>query len=154
MLQDQTHVDSFTLFVTEVGPRLHRVFEASYGVDLGREATAEALAYGWEHWDRLQGMENPAGYLFRVGRSRVRSLRRPVRLFPPVDSGEWPWVEPGLPDALRMLSSRQRTVVVLLHGYQWTHAEAAETLGISRGATQRHEQRALGKLRIALGGGE
>ena len=40
------------------------------GPELGREAAAEALVYGWEQWDRISEMANPAGYLYRVGRSR------------------------------------------------------------------------------------
>jgi len=151
--QDRTAVDTFTDFVMEVGPGLHRALEATYGRDVGREATSEALAYGWEHWDRVRAMENPAGYLYRVGRSRVRSLRAPLRAFPAVDAEQWPWVEPGLPAALSRLSDRQRTVVVLIHSFAWTHAEVAQFLNISRGAVQRHEQRALGKLRAALGEG-
>ena len=154
MVQDRTAVDAFTDFVTEVQPRLHRAFEATYGIDVGREATAEALAYGWEHWDRLQKMENPAGYLYRVGRSRARALRVPLRVFPEVETEQWPWVEPALPEALSRLPERQRTVVVLIHSFSWTHAEVAGLLGISRGAVQRHETRALAKLRIGLGGGK
>jgi RNA polymerase sigma factor (sigma-70 family) len=49
------------------------------------------------------------------------------------------------------LSERQRTVVVLLHCFAWTYAEVAEVLQISRGSVQRHEERALRKLRDALG---
>ena len=154
MVQDVTAVDAFTDFVTDVEPRLHRAFEATYGTDLGREATAEALAYGWEHWDRLQKMENPAGYLYRVGRSRARALRAPLRVFPEVEMEQWPWVEPALPRALSRLPDRQRTAVVLIHSFSWTHAEVAELLGISRGAVQKHEKRALAKLRAALGGGK
>lgn len=153
MVKDLADIDTFTHFATEAGPRLHRALEAAFGRDLGREATAEALAYGWEHWERLRVMENPVGYLYRVGRSRARSLRTPLRVFPAVDATQWPWVEPGLPAALRRLSDRQRTAVVLIHSFRWTHSEVAELLSISRGAVQTHERRALAKLRTALGGG-
>jgi hypothetical protein len=29
----------------------------------GRDAAADALAYGWEHWERIKDMKNPIGYL-------------------------------------------------------------------------------------------
>ena len=57
----------FRAFVLEVEPRLHAAFVAVYGYERGREATAEALAYAWEHWSELRGMPNPAGHLYRVG---------------------------------------------------------------------------------------
>ena len=36
-----------------------------------REATVEALSYGWEHWARVAAMANPVGYLYVVGRDRA-----------------------------------------------------------------------------------
>lgn len=42
-------------------PRLRRALCAAYGMELGREATAEALAYAREHWRRLRVTDNPAG---------------------------------------------------------------------------------------------
>jgi hypothetical protein len=32
-----------------------------YGQEQGRDATAEALAYAWEHRERVKSMANPAG---------------------------------------------------------------------------------------------
>lgn len=153
MIPDDVAVGSFEEFVKRTEPRLRHALSATHGLEAGREATADALAYGWEHWDRVGAMENPAGYLFRVGRSRARRLgRRPV-LFPEVDTQRWPWVEPGLSEAVRSLSEKQRAVVVLLHCFDWTHSEVAELLGIARGSVQRHGERALRKLRAALGVG-
>ena len=74
MLRDETSTASFTEFVAETEPVLRRVLTAAWGSERGREATAEALAYGWEHWERIREMENPAGYLYRVGRDRARRL--------------------------------------------------------------------------------
>jgi len=39
----------------------------------GREVAQEALEYGWEHWERLRSMENPVGYLYKVGRPQPES---------------------------------------------------------------------------------
>lgn len=103
----------------------------------------EALAYAWEHWERVRLMENPAGYLYRVGVSRVRRWRRLPPAFPPPPDGEMPWVEPGLPRALGRLSERQRVAVVLVHCLGWTQNEVAGLLGVSRGSGQTHLERGL-----------
>ena len=46
-------------------PRLRRALVALCGVEAARDATAEALAYAWQHWDRIAAMRNPAGYVYR-----------------------------------------------------------------------------------------
>lgn len=40
---------------------------ARFGFEVGREATADAMTYAWEHWGRVAAMDNPAGYVYRVG---------------------------------------------------------------------------------------
>ena len=89
--------DEFTVFVKDVEPRLSYAFAAAYGVEVGREATADALAYAWEHWSEVRGMENAGGYLYRVGQSSARRYRRTGPLFPAVAAAELPEVEPGYP---------------------------------------------------------
>jgi DNA-directed RNA polymerase specialized sigma24 family protein len=141
----------FVAFVRDVEPKLRRALVAGFGADIGREATAEALAYGWEHWERLRLSENPAGYLYRVGQSWAR--RRPLRrvLFPDPSPANEPWVEPGLGPALRALSLRQRQAVVLVHAMGLSQAETATMLGLKPTSVQNHLQRGLSRLRIALG---
>jgi len=58
------------VFVERTGSRLRAALVAAYGPDVGADAAAEALAYGFEHWDELESMSNPAGYLYRVGQTR------------------------------------------------------------------------------------
>lgn len=151
-MRDKATVDSFTEFVERVEPRLRAALIPMLGLDGAREATAEALGYGWEHWDRLRVMENPAGYLFRVARTAARHAARSVVALPSVPSGELPWVEPGLPAALARLSQRQRTAVWLVHGLGWQQTEVAELLGVSPDTVRTHAARGLAKLRSALGG--
>ena len=71
---------------------------AAYGVDRGREATAEALAAGWERWEQVRKMGNPLGYCYRVGQSRTRPHKTPVVYSVP--GGSDLWVEPRLPRPL------------------------------------------------------
>jgi RNA polymerase sigma-70 factor (ECF subfamily) len=60
-------------------------------------------------------------------------------------------VEPALGAALDSLSRKQRVAVVLVHAYEWTHAEAAQVMGIKEPTVKTHVQRGLVKLRRSLG---
>jgi len=142
--------EAFSRFVESVEPRLLRALIASAGPEAGREATADALLYGWKNWDRVRDMENPAGYLYRVGRSCVRKHRKRGVLFPAETSNPDPWIEPGLGAALENLTERQRASVLLVEGYDWTYQEVADVMGLSRSSVQRHVERGMEKLRSAL----
>lgn len=142
--------DGFSAFFADVEPRLRRALVAAYGPEVGREALADALAHGWEHWSRVATMENPAGYLYRVGQSRARRHRRRPLRFPPVSEAVAPWIEPGLPAALDGLSEQQRVAVVLAHGYGCTQREIGDLLGVAPSTVQNHVERGMAKLRAAL----
>lgn len=148
---ETTPSESFTSFVEEIEPRLKRALCVRYGIDRGVEATADALAYGWEHWDRIEGMENRAGYLYQVGRSRARTRRGPRPEFPSFPRNASPWIEPGLPAALARLSESQRQSVWLVHGFEWSLTETAALLGVSVSSVRKHLERGEKKLRRALG---
>jgi len=145
----QTERERFTSFVREVEPRLRRALTALRGAQDGRDATAEALAWAWENWSKVQSLENPAGYLYRVGSSRSRPRR-----LPPLSLSGAPAAlgfEPGLAPALGRLPTRQREAVVLVHGCGWTYQEVADALGISKSSVGTHVKRALSSLRSELG---
>lgn len=149
-----TRVDSrsetFTVFAREVEPRLRLALSAAMGQQRGEEATSAALLYGWEHWDRIRDMDNPAGYLYRVGRRSVWT-RHSNPTFLPVPLAKLPEVEPALPKALSELTERQRTAVFLVFGLGWTRRETAELLGVSINSVGSHLARGLHKLRNRLG---
>jgi DNA-directed RNA polymerase specialized sigma24 family protein len=148
---EETMTDSFTSFVEDTEPRLKRALVAAFGREVGVEATADALMYGWEHWDRMRRMRNPAGYLWTVGRNRARRLAsRSPRLFASVRFDRLPWVDPELAPALERLSEKQRVSVLLVHGYGWTLAEVADLLGVSVSTVQQHTERAMSRLRRSL----
>jgi DNA-directed RNA polymerase specialized sigma24 family protein len=140
----------FTHFVKETEPRLSYALAAAYGIEIGAEATADALAWAWEHWSKVQDMNNPAGYLYRVGQSRDRRYFRPVVLFPAVPSYEAPTVSPDLSTALAGLSKNQRVAAVLIHGLDYTEREVADLLGISRWSVRTHAERGLARLKNEL----
>jgi DNA-directed RNA polymerase specialized sigma24 family protein len=152
MTTETTRVSGFTRFVEETEPRLRLALCSTFGREVGLDATADALVYGWEHWDRVQRMVNPQGYLWTVGRNcALRAGSKRSLAFGCVVIDHLPWIEPGLPAALESLSERQRVVVMLTEGYEWTHAEVATVLGVSVATIQRHKERGLYRLRRALG---
>jgi DNA-directed RNA polymerase specialized sigma24 family protein len=149
-------VTDFEEFVLVTEPPLRRALVAAYGYEDGREAAAEALAYAWEHWARVQQMPNAAGYLFRVGRTSAARGRRWTRRPPPLLAAPSPaendhGFEPGLPAALAALSERQRIAVVLVHGFGYPLREVAGLTGVKVTTVQNHLERGLRKLRDRLG---
>jgi DNA-directed RNA polymerase specialized sigma24 family protein len=151
-MPDDDPAEVFTEFVREVEPRLRQSLIAALGGEAGREATAEALAWAWEHWSRLEGMTNPGGYLYRLGKNRATTVLRRRRVFPfsPQPSEDGPWIEPGLPAALARLSKGQRVAVLLIHGFGWTYREVADHLGVGISTVQTHAERGMAKLRYEL----
>lgn len=148
---DETKTDAFTEFVSNIEAKLRHGLTAAFGAEHGREAVAEALAYGWEHWDHLEGMENPAGYLYRVGHNHAKKARIHRRVsLPATPLEKVPWVEPGLPDALARLSEQQRVAVYLVFGHEWSTSEVAALLGVSKTTVQTHVERGMEKLRRRL----
>jgi DNA-directed RNA polymerase specialized sigma24 family protein len=96
-------------------------------------------------------MENPTGYLVRVGQSAARRYRRrPVAMpdrLPQVESS----FDPRLPRALGRLSPRQRSAVVMICVHDWTYPAAAAVLGVSESTLRNHVRRGLDSLRRELG---
>jgi RNA polymerase sigma factor (sigma-70 family) len=142
-------VEGFRQFFEAHEPVLRRALIAAYG-PAGRDAAADALAHAWEHWDRVEHMDNPAGYLYRVGQSRLRWYRRRPPSLPAPTHDREAWFEPGLPGALAELSRSQRVAVVLCHGFALSHREVGELLGVSASTVQNHVERGLAKLRARL----
>lgn len=147
---DDEQREAFTAFFAEAEPRLRRALVAAYGPERGREGAAEALAWAWQHWEEVAAMDNPIGYLYRVGQSRSRPRKRPAPETGVV-AGERPAPEPALDPSLERLSDRERLAVVLVEGFGWTHAEVADTVGVSRSSVQSYLERGLDKLRADLG---
>lgn len=148
-------VDPVQRILTEARPRLWKAFVAVRGDDGADDAVSEALAWGWEHRERLVAMDNPIGYLYRVGLSRsaknvATSRSATYEMLPePAEIG-LPLIEPGLIPALLSLPERQRYAVWLVHGCGWTHAETADALDIARSTVGTHISRAMTNLRQKL----
>ena len=144
---------AFEDFFHEVEPKLRAALVARHGSYRGREATAEALTWAWEHQDELPGIKSPLGYLYRVGTTRTSS-RHP---FMAILHGREeqisfePTFEPKLASLLGNLPRQQRVATVLVHGYGLTLKETAAFMGIKITSVQNHATRGLEKLRRGLG---
>jgi DNA-directed RNA polymerase specialized sigma24 family protein len=146
--------DEFEERLAPVLGHLRGVLVARHGVELGVELHSDLASYAWEQRAMLCGLENPAGYLFRVSQSRARRYRRWGRTvqFPPERAVgvRVPDGDPRLDDALARLTKDERTVAVLVHGYGYTYDEAAEMLGWSTGSVRSRLHRAMAKLRHTM----
>ncbi len=142
---------SFVEFARVAEPRLRYALVAGHGADRGCEAANDALVYGWRHWERVRHMNNPIGFLYRVGERSARRRKVEPRPIPLIPEDRPPWVEPRLSAALGGLSPRQREVVVLVDAFEWTHREVADLLGIRLSSVQTHLERGLARLRETLG---
>jgi DNA-directed RNA polymerase specialized sigma24 family protein len=152
---EQTSVqESFAAFFADAEPRLRRALVARLGAERGREATAEALAWAFEHWSEVEPMTNGVGYLYRVGISRTRARKpiEPERLAalgpPPSQVGDE--VDPELWAAVTDLSDNQRVAVVLVHAFGWAMRDVADLLGVSVPTVGTHLRRGLATLRRRL----
>ena len=143
---------AFDEFVRATEGRVRRALVPVAGVDAAHDATVDALVHVWSHWERVAGMSNPSGYLYRVARSRIRYLR-PLGEVLGVDvegpSGV-PDVEPRLVGALAALPERQRVVVYLVHACEWRYTEVADLLDLSVSTVRNHADRGLSSLRREL----
>jgi RNA polymerase sigma factor (sigma-70 family) len=146
----------FEFFVRHDGERVRRALVGFYGIEIGTEATAEAIAVAWERWTEFETMSNAAGYLFRIGQSKARPLMRwktRRRVFPSIESVAPPFDSAATVDlfaALRRLDPTERTVVLLVKSYGNSYRDVAELLGISEAAVGNHLHRGLSRLRSYL----
>lgn len=139
----------FETFAVDVRPRLVRALVPVRGFDGAADAASEALAYAWEHWDEVGGMDNAAGFLYRVAQSRSRTRKRPH--LPPTATIGLPDLEPGLVPAMLELPLTQRTAVWLVHACGWSYAETATAMETSPTAVGSHLMRGMASLRRTLG---
>jgi RNA polymerase sigma factor (sigma-70 family) len=136
------------------------VFRALLAGSLNRtaaeDATAEAFARAYAHWDTVADHPNPRAWVLRVAWNYHRSSWRrwEGRWSPdppeptPLASDTWP--DPDLVAAIRNLPQGQREVIVLLALGELTPSQVARVLGIAAGTVRSQLFRARVALRQAL----
>ncbi|RAK43266.1 RNA polymerase sigma (SigV) subunit [Actinoplanes lutulentus] len=124
--------------------------------DLAGEAVAEAMARAYQRWSTVGNLENPAGWVFRVGLNWATSWWRKVRRERPPgdqpDHGRRGAAENVVMarEALDRLPRPQRAVVTCRILLDMSTAETAEALRISEGTVKSRLSRALADLRRDL----
>jgi RNA polymerase sigma-70 factor (ECF subfamily) len=121
-------------------------------VDLATEATDEAMARAYQRWAQVRSIDNPAGWVYRVGlnwsRSVIRRITRPAPTWVGGSaSSPAPAVQdPAIDRALAELSVDHRAVVVCRILLGFSEAHTAEVLGIRPGTVKSRLSRALTRL--------
>jgi RNA polymerase sigma factor (sigma-70 family) len=124
--------------------------------DLAGEAVAEAMARAYSRWSTVGSLDNPAGWVFRVGLNWATSWWRKVRREQPPGSQQWAAVSAApenavlAREALGRLPQPQRAVVTCRILLDMSTAETAEVLRISEGTVKSRLSRALTELRRDL----
>lgn len=123
---------------------------------LASEAVDEAMARAYQRWSRVQSLDNPGGWVYRVGLNWSRSiLRRAHRPAPMWVTSEGSVsvansLDPAVDRALAQLSIEHRAVVVcrLLMGL--SEAQTAAALGLRPGTVKSRLARATARLQSLL----
>ncbi len=125
---------------------------------LAADAAQEACLRLYLRWDRVDELDDPIAWLYRVGINRCRDYRRQVkraaRLFDRLsaETGADEPYERWIPDAgfaglVKRLPRQQRIAAVLFYQADLSTKEVARTMQISESAVKSHLQRAREALR-------
>ncbi len=120
----------------------------------------EAFVTAWSSLWRYRGQASFRSWLCAIAwkkalsfrRSRGRERARIEQLEPDAAPTASPDARLDLERALRELPADQRAAVALCLGADFSHAEAADALGLPLGTIKSHVQRGRAKLLAALGG--
>ena len=125
-------------------------------VELGREATDEAMARAYARLGQDPRLRQPGG-LGVPRRSQLGVLDAPARVALASRSSstrratEPPISDPAIADALRRLDVKLRSVVVCRLLLDWSVEETADALRIKPGTVKSRLHRALASLERSLG---
>jgi RNA polymerase sigma-70 factor (ECF subfamily) len=114
------------------------------------EIMQDAYLKVWEQWDRVSGMDDPTGFLFRTAmngfRSRYRrasvAIRRRIALTPSVDDLAVVEDRDEVVRILRPLSAAERASIVLTTMFGYSSEEAGRLLGVKAATVRAHATRA------------
>lgn len=140
----------FHEFWIESRDRVGRALALTLGnTDLAAEAVDEAMVRAYQRWPQVRRLDNPGGWVYRVGlnyaRSRLRRLARKLtRHDPPPPEPQV--VEPSIVQAVDRLSVDHRSVVVCRLLLDWSEADTADALKIRPGTVKSRLSRAIDQL--------
>jgi RNA polymerase sigma-70 factor (ECF subfamily) len=151
----------FETFVTDHQDRLFGALCLITGDRFeAEEIVQEAFLRVFERWERISAMDEPAGYLFRVGMNVFRTRRRRAALgvrramgWAPPSSDEFAEVEvrETVLHGLAQVSEDQRAALVVTALYGLSSEEASKVLGVKPSTVRARATRARAALRDAIG---
>jgi RNA polymerase sigma factor (sigma-70 family) len=150
--------EGFEAFYRANADRVYRALAVTLRRDdLAAEAVAEAMSRAYARWSTVSRLENPAGWVFRVGLNWATSWWRKVRReLPPAEESAHPQTRTpdgslaAARDALARLPEPQRAVITCRVLLELSTAETAEALRISEGTVKSRLARGLATLRHEL----
>jgi RNA polymerase sigma factor (sigma-70 family) len=153
---------TFHEFYSAHAHRIYKALAVTLGNDdLAREAVDEAMTRAYANWRRVLELDNPAGWVYRVGCNWATSWWRKVRREQGVLTEErhprTAATDPAVfaaREALARLPLAQRSVIVCRVLLDLSTAETADALGIAEGTVKSRLSRGLSALRHVLEGGE
>jgi RNA polymerase sigma-70 factor (ECF subfamily) len=135
--------EAFALFFkNNRGPVFRALLAGTLNRAAAEDATAEAFARAFAHWDTVAVHPNPRAWVLRVAWNCYRSSWRrwegrwsadPPGAMPFVPE---PWSDPDLVAAIRGLPPGQREVVVIVALGELTPSQAARVLGKHAGTVR------------------
>lgn len=152
---------SFEVFFREQHPRLFAALCLTTGSrDEASEIAQDAFLKVFERWDRVATMEDPNGFLFRIGmnlfRKRYRRARLAERLPIPTKERDDAFAVVNDRDvlvrAMKDLTPHQRAAVVLTAIMDYSSEEAGRILGISDSTVRVLAGKARSSMRASVGG--
>lgn len=148
----RVRVSDFEMFYRVEMVSIYRALAATLrDRELAEEATAESMTRCYQHWEKVSGYDNPAGWCYRVGLNWAISRIRRRRVLPfdrnQAVAPEPDVFDPGLERALMDLDLRHRAVIVLRYLWDLPQEDIAKALGIPVGTVKSRLNRGLARLR-------
>ena len=139
----QDHVDARASFDSFFEEEHERLYKALYFVTGNRQDAEELMQDAflklWERWDSIDQVEDPTGYLFRIGLNAFRMRRRraamSARKIVPLTEARDPFLDVDMRTDVRamllVLSPRQRAAILLLDLLGYPSDQAARIMRVT-----------------------
>jgi RNA polymerase sigma-70 factor (ECF subfamily) len=137
------HVDAPASFDSFFEEEHERLYKALYFVTGNRQDAEELMQDAflklWERWDSIDQLEDPTGYLFRIGLNAFRMRRRrasmSVRKLVPLPEARDPFLDVDMRTDVRAmllaLSPRQRAALLLMDLLGYPSDQAARIMRVT-----------------------
>jgi RNA polymerase sigma factor (sigma-70 family) len=147
-------------FETEAPALFRRMCLVTGSRHEAEDVMQEAFMKLFERWDRVSGLQDPQGYLYRtafnVFRRRARraalAVKRQLRLAPPADSFENVEDRQVVSQGLAKLTPRQRAAIVLTELLGYGSEEAGALLGVRAVTVRALASQGRASMRERIGG--